>query len=1323
MKRIVLHISRTTKWALIVLIFLLAVILTALRLAMPMVSDWRADLEAQLSAIVKAPVTLGSLRGEFRHFNPALTMDSLIVYQPLDTARPSLEFYDIVLELDTLKTILSGSLAFERIDVGRGDLQLTAKDGRLALAGYSTMPSDGFDQPQSVGLPDYRAFYDTLARQQVNIRNLSVVVARPDGGVSTFEAGHMMLSGPANARTLSASIDVGADKPVVVSFLALGTGKEWPNVYVNGYLSLPEFNFQPWLSLLPELPVQLNQLRAGSDVWFSYTPSGWQVRGQLQMSMLDVDLPEQLLPPITNLDTTFFLTFGRHQPHRIWLNELSFQFSGLTYPASDLFLSYSKKPEPALTIAANKVHVQPFAMMVDAASVLPTKFHTVVRELAPRGSLEQFAMEIKPFARPLNMSLSATLKNVAVDGWKGAPAAANINAHARLVADDGVIEGLAEVDSPGLELGLNNLFEDSWVFDKASALVSWRIENEVFRLRSDNIAAQGGEGDIKARLRLDIPFPKEIENWLALEVGFANSDLAYASKYFPVKILSSEMADWLQAGIKTGFVKQGGFILNGSLTKDSGPGTMSWGLFTDVVNADFTYSPDWPPLTNAQGMVVVNQQEAQVSQVSANIYANAHVSDLNVGVTGFKPDQPLMLKVTGAVTGTGQDASQFLRNTPVATAINHAADNWTMTGPFKADLALTLPLSKPKQAKIDVAVALQNNTLVIPQIRAELSQLQGTLNYSSREGLFSPRITGQLQGEPVQAEIHSTLEPNLETTIQTKGMISTQALSKWLQMDVSPYLRGRTSYEANIMLNKGVDVEIFSYLEGLGSPLPAPLGKESSLRRGLYATVEVDPNRPTLVGVVLSAPRNVSTSAELRALMRLDSQGGIERIGLHAGPGAATLPVKGAFVTGSLDHLRLAPWVTWLQQFQQQANVSGVGKASNASATNKGNNFGLLNNLQIRDLTIRNLQWDDNTILTGVRTTIENKPEYWALSLRAAEVTGSAQWPHASDKPAQIVVDRLVIPELSSITQDKNDAETPVQPAEKVDVLAGVNPATLPPMDVNIKSIIEKGRVIGSLEFAGKSVPNGWQIPSLKGSLVNMAISGDLLWSDQNGVQTTALNSYIKGAHIEQLLQLFGGSSAVNAKRFESYLALKWPGSPANFSAESVSGNIGLKMRDGRFDDSGTSGTGALRMFGALNLDAITRRLRLDFSDIYSNGMAFDRLDGMAEIKSGRITLTEPIAIKGPSSDFTLSGQVNIAQKTLDLGLLVTLPVTQNIAVVSLLLGQPYIAGAAYLFDKLLGSTVEHFASLRYEILGSFENPEVKLDSQFFKGEKAATQK
>ena len=111
--------------------------------------------------------------------------------------------------------------------------------------------------------------------------------------------------------------------------------------------------------------------------------------------------------------------------------------------------------------------------------------------------------------------------------------------------------------------------------------------------------------------------------------------------------------------------------------------------------------------------------------------------------------------------------------------------------------------------------------------------------------------------------------------------------------------------------------------------------------------------------------------------------------------------------------------------------------------------------------------------------------------------------------------------------------------------------------------------------------------------------------------------------------------------------------------------------------------------------------------------MAFDQVEGKLSFDKGQIDFAKPMTVKGPSSDFKLDGSLNIVKDTLDMGLVVTLPVTQNIAVVSLLLGQPYIAGAAYLFDKLLGSTVEQFASLRYEIKGSLSEPEMKLDRLF----------
>ena len=48
-----------------------------------------------------------------------------------------------------------------------------------------------------------------------------------------------------------------------------------------------------------------------------------------------------------------------------------------------------------------------------------------------------------------------------------------------------------------------------------------------------------------------------------------------------------------------------------------------------------------------------------------------------------------------------------------------------------------------------------------------------------------------------------------------------------------------------------------------------------------------------------------------------------------------------------------------------------------------------------------------------------------------------------------------------------------------------------------------------------------------------------------------------------------------------------------------MAGNVALKMRNGTIDTVWCLGYRSPASVRALNLDAITRRLRLDFSDIY----------------------------------------------------------------------------------------------------------------------------
>ena len=1361
------HISRAARRIFITLLILLALVISAGYLLAPMVNGFRTDLESRISAMLDMPVSLGELTGDFYRFNPALGIESLVIFQPLHPEQPSLEFYDLTLELDTLKSLINMTPVFRHATVGRGDIHVTASDSQISLTGHQ-LPNP-LNPPQGPNLrpakPNYRGFYDFLAQHQVDFRNISFFIHQQDGDTHVIEAERINLSGPPLMRKMSAVVNVGGGQPVVFSVTSAGRGQNWPNVYFDGYLSFPEFNYQHWQELLQpflkdsflkkKIEAQINQLRSGAQLWFAYTPQGWTVRGDVQLEIMDIDLPDRILPPISHLKTDFAITFGRERPTQLWLNDLSFQFSGLTYPASDLYLSYGGKPESSLLVAADKVHLQPLSNIVDAVDLLPEKLDSVLRELAPKGRLEKMVVRLKPGSDPLDLEWSADLKGVSVERWRGAPSGANINARVWGTASEGIIA----VDSPGLQFGLDHIFENVWVFDQANALLAWQVRNEAFQLRTDNIVLEGGEGEIKVRFRLDIPFAKEIDNWLALEAGMTNGDLAYVGKYLPVHVLPQNLDDWLQSGIKGGSINELGFVLNGSLVPNSGPGTMAWGLFADVNNTGFFYSPEWPELKEATAKVLINHDGGQVDVARATLYESTVVSDLAVELANFEGDNPLEIAFTGAVDAIGTDAQRLLQESALADALDRTADNWQVEGPIQADLDVLLPFEKPSASakkttvppkKIDVTIELNRNNLTIPDARLQLSDLNGQLLFSNQKGLTSQQLKGLLQGEPATAYISSDVkgtvtDGSMSTRIAVNGSMSSKKLSEWLAFDLSPIIRGRSRYQADVVVGKGVGVYVTSSLKGMKSLLPKPLAKPLDQTRRLQLRIEADKGKPMVVDMNL-APDDKSKT-RIRSLMQIDtgSRAGansakLERMGVQFGGSAAALPAHGVFVSGVLDELTISPWVVWWQKNQQHfLKTESASTATTSSPLPRFWNTGsegkttIADRLRIRDLRIGHLSLGDQDIsrldvrykpLSNVHINLENKAEQWSLLVNSSTLKAQATAPHKPGEPLDILVDKVVLPKLSTSAEVNKETSSQVaassekRPKKESQPASSVSPKAVPAMNVQVKSILQENQPIGSLSFSTEPIVDGVRVNDVRGSVVGMGFDASLVWSENQGGQMTELTKFMKTGHIDQLLQVLDQPQLVNAKRFESYMKLYWPGSPFNLSTDNLVGNVGLKMRDGSFDTSGA--TEALRIFGALNLDAITRRLRLDFSDIYREGMSFDRLDGKASINKGKITLTDPIVIQGPSSDFKISGQLDVIRQTLDLGLIVTLPVTQNIAVVSLLLGQPYVAGAAYLFDKLLGNQVAQFASLRYEIGGSFEKPDITLDKLFSNSEKVS---
>ena len=139
-----------------------------------------------------------------------------------------------------------------------------------------------------------------------------------------------------------------------------------------------------------------------------------------------------------------------------------------------------------------------------------------------------------------------------------------------------------------------------------------------------------------------------------------------------------------------------------------------------------------------------------------------------------------------------------------------------------------------------------------------------------------------------------------------------------------------------------------------------------------------------------------------------------------------------------------------------------------------------------------------------------------------------------------------------------------------------------------------------------------------------------------------------------------------------------------------------------------------MRAFGALNVNSIFRRLRLDFTDVVNSGMAFDTLKGKADIVDGVMTLTEPVTLEGPGGKLLIAGMTDLNSGELDMKLAVTFPITGTLPLVAVLAGfAPPVAACIYVTERRVGDELERFTSASYSIKGTVSQPDVQLNKAF----------
>lgn len=1258
-----------TRWGLgicALLTVLVALYVSLGRELVPLVAEYRADVESKAEQALGLPVHVGALEGHWSGLAPVLRVRDL----QLGEGAKALRLDEVMVVPDIWASLTAREVRLARIQLGGLQLILRENEqGAWSLEGLPKKddapldPADLLQRLRQLGRIDVFDSLVTLHPWQRDPLTLTYVSAGVQAGATR------------QALDLRATLPDG--QPLALSLNSHMSAEAWRDGEVEAYLSLPQSDWAHWLPPRVLGQWHADTLRAGGEFWVNWG------KGQLQRAVVRLNAPRlegaYAGRKAANLNN---LAFGawfqrREQGFDVVVDSLAMDLGKARWESH---LQLQQRPgqnaaDESWQLQADRLDLTPLTPLIDALAPLPDKVKDVVDGLKVTGTLRNVRLEARPKAEgDQRLQFAANLEKVGFDAYHNAPAAGNVSGSIR--GDLG--HGELRLDTDAFMLHLYPIFAKPWHYQKANARLTWTLDKDGFTLVAPYLKVLGEEGKIAGDFLIRLLFEEGREDYMDLRVGLTEGDGRYTAKYLP-EVLSPALDEWLRSAIVKGAVDEGYFQYQGSLNHGAAPEARSISLFFKVHDAALDFQPGWPQVQHVDGDVFIEDSGVRI-MARRGVLLDTKVSDVKVDIPHVDGDQHSHLYLDGDFDGSLGDGLKILKEAPIGTGEIFAG--WEGEGPLKGKVKLDIPLTHGQRPKVQVYFATSDARLKVAPPSLELNRLKGDFSFDFDKGLSGKGISLQAFGKPVTARITAEGQAGqMQTRINANGQVSLKTLTDWLQFNQALPASGDLPYQLQLSLgSRDNRLSVTSSLKGLAIDLPAPFGKAAADTRDSRFNMSLQgPERQFDAAYADLARFAYAAPAEKL------TQGRGE---LVLGTGDARVPVsQGLRVRGRLETLDLAPWQ------EKAAQLAGDDPGGSARQ-----------NLQSVDLSIGQLKAFGMDLNQAVVRLARAGPA-WDLRLDSKEVIGNARVPDAKGAPMVVRMQTLRLPAASAAEQQAEDGPDP---------LSSFDPRKVPALDLSIDKLYRGDDLYGSASIKLRPTARGVKASDIDLDLKGLRIDGGGGWEGETGKTSSWYKGRLDGKNLADVLKAWGFAPTVTSRDFRLDVDGRWPGSPAAVGLKRFSGSLDAALRTGQFVEVEGSAQ-ALRVFGLLNFNSIGRRLRLDFSDLFDKGLAYDRVKGLLVASSGVYVTRKPITVTGPSSNFELDGTLDLVSDRVDADLQVSLPVTNNLPLAALIVGAPAVGGALFLVDRLIGDRVSRFASVHYRVEGPWKEPRITFVKPFEK--------
>ncbi|MBI3711721.1 MAG: TIGR02099 family protein [Burkholderiales bacterium] len=1332
---------------LLVLYFLSAFVFLLMRyVLLPQVTQYKPEIEQYVSQQIGRPVKIAQLQASWQGLNPLISLRNLQIQDQSGHAAFVLPELNARI---SWWSFLVFDLSFAHIELANARLNIKRdREGKLEVAGIP------LGSNQHGGEADQLLSW-VLSQHEISIRDASLVWDDQYLGNPLLELNSLQFSlrnhwhhhqfalQATPPIALSAPIDVrgsfqqSAFAPKKIQ-LNSWSGDLYADLrqadllVVHRYLALPVKLEKGWGNLRSWL-----KLDHGRVVDFTADVRLVDVVGKFRKDLPELDMAQisgrviasEFSPKLKSLLSRAPVETG----HRLALLDFSMQTrDGLVLPET----SFTESFLPAQNGQSEKVEL--YARSVDLHSLanfaehlpLPADQRRLLIDVAPKGVLKDFSahwqgsfpdvssyqikgqffnLEMQPqkaqLARPKTAKLAAKAAVPAIPGFDNLSGTIDAN-------DKG---GHLTLDSSDLQLQTPSYFVDPLMpFKRLQMRAKWTLQEDnqlLFEIDDMQFQQDESKGSVQGTHRISLQGGDLGTVDLTAQVN--RFDLKNINRYIPAHT-PDNLRHWLSHALLDGEAQNVSLRLKGALSdfpfyvsgqrKENQQAEFI--VKGDIQNGQLNFlpgvlakdgtNPFWPVIDHIKGRFVFDRARMEILGDTA-MSLGVNLSKVKAVIPDLG-DHQAVLQIDGLATGALQGMLNYVAASPVEDWLGGFLHETTASGNANLNLKLILPLKALPDSKVVGQLQLNSVESRLLTDLPVISALTGRIDFNER-GVSLNNLKGNVLGGVAQASGGTQRDGAIR--IKLDGIASADGVRQhFKQADLTKplsLLSGESAYQAQINVkNRLTEVIVDTNLQGFASTLPIPLNKSAS---------EIWPARFEMI------PEATTDSSEWRDQIKLHVGDKINAVylrkkgkesnapwtvarGVVAVNTEAVLPEQGLSLHFATKQFNLDEWRKVLGTEARTEEVS----ASKAASPDHQMLSGFA---QYCEPTVFSLVTDELIVfgkkLEKLVIGASRQAGLWQSNVDSHQISGFLTWNGVDEKKnagqLRARLSRLVIPKSAA--------------SDVGDLLEAKNTTQhIPNLDVQAEHFELFDKKMGQLNLLANnsSIEQGreWQIEKLQLKSEDAQLNAHGKWTVGPKDSHTQLNYVWDINNVGKLLDKLGFPDWARAGKGQLEGQMNWNGLPFDLDIPSLSGDLQLKLSNGQILKVNAP---QLKLLSVVSMQALRRRLTLDFRDMLAEGIAFDTIFGTAKIKQG-VLRTDNFKMSSVNMVALMEGQVDLHKETQDVHLAV-IP-EANAGGASVLLGlavNPVIGLSTFLAQLFLRDPINKAVTTEYKVTGSWDNP------------------